>query len=226
MKASSPRTIGEVINLLREEFPDLTISKIRFLEGKGLIKLPRSQSGYREFGENEIDRIRYILRQQRDHFLPLKVIKSKLTAWERGEEPTVEQAEGSPPDTYFATSGIEMDADDIARAAGIPRAVVDQLVTHGVLDPDDGQFTDDHLAMARAAARLTARGLEPRHLRAMRLAANREVDLFTQLTSPLLRHRSPTNARRAAEILADCAQAARDLQDAITRRDLRSRIEG
>ncbi|HSG78771.1 MAG TPA: MerR family transcriptional regulator [Acidimicrobiia bacterium] len=225
MSIPSPLSIGEVINLLRDEFPDLTVSKVRFLEVKGLISPPRSGSGYREFDVQQIDRLRYILRQQRDHFLPLKVIKSKLTAWERGEEPTVDQPEGPPADAYFASGDVTMSADELARAAGISRATVDALVAHGVLDPDDGVFTDDHLAMARAAGRLMARGLEARHLRAFRLGANRESDLLAQLTSPLLRHKSPANTRRAAQILADCAQAARDLQDAIVRRELRSLLE-
>ncbi|MDX1691520.1 MAG: MerR family transcriptional regulator, partial [Acidimicrobiia bacterium] len=175
MTGSSPLTIGEVINLLKEEFPDLTVSKVRFLETKGLITPPRSSSGYREFGPAEIDRLRYILRQQRDHFLPLKVIKSKLTAWERGEEPTIDQPEGAPPDAYFSTTGVAMDAEELARAAGITRATVEGLVRHGVLEPDrrdgDDLFDDDHLAAARAAARRTARGREPRRRRALRRAA-------------------------------------------------------
>ncbi|HDH02820.1 MAG TPA: MerR family transcriptional regulator, partial [Actinobacteria bacterium] len=81
-------TIGEVINLLKDEFPDVTVSKVRFLEGQGLIDPGRSTSGYRQFHSAEVKRLRYILQQQRDHFLPLKVIKSQLTLWDRGDEPS------------------------------------------------------------------------------------------------------------------------------------------
>jgi DNA-binding transcriptional MerR regulator len=226
---SEPRTIGEVINLLKGEFPDVTVSKLRFLEGEGLISPPRSESGYRVFGGDDVERVRYILRQQRDHYLPLKVIKSKLTAWERGEEPTVAQASGPPPETYFATTGVRMSAAELARAAGTTADLVTRLVADGILQPwDDGdgaEFGDDDLEIARAAARLVAHGLETRHLRSLRLAANRETDLLAQLAAPLLRHGNPASRREAAEILADGAQAARELQEAIVRSQLRRLLE-
>jgi DNA-binding transcriptional MerR regulator len=229
MRPTGPLTIGEVINLLKTEFPDVTVSKLRFLEGEGLISPPRSPSGYREFGATDIDRVRYILRQQRDHYLPLKVIKSKLTAWERGDEPTLAPVSGPPPETYFATTGVEMNAGELARAAGTTTDLIDRLVETGVLEPrntDDGAvFSDDDLSVALAAARLVAHGLEPRHLRSLRLAANRETDLLAQLTGPLLRHGSPASRRQAAEILADGAQAARELQDAVVRTQLRRLLE-
>lgn len=218
-------TIGEVINLLRGEFPDVTVSKLRFLEGEGLISPPRSPSGYREFGPDDIERVRYILRQQRDHYLPLKVIKSKLTAWERGEEPTIAPASGPPPEAYFATTGAAMSAEELARAAGTTVDFVRRLAEQGVLGAGGDWFSDDDLTIARAAARLIGHGLEPRHLRSLRLAANRETDLLAQLTGPLLRHGSPASRRQAAEILSDGAQAARELQDAIVRGELRKLLE-
>ena len=226
----SSMTIGEVINLLCDEFPDLTVSKVRFLETRGLIHPPRSPSGYREFGSADIERVRYILRQQRDHFLPLKVIRSKLTAWERGEEPTVNPPPGAPPEAYFASSGVAMSADELARAAGTTIALVRSLVQHNVLASHGAgsspEFDEDDLAVARAAHRLVGHGLEARHLRGIRLAANRQADLFAQLVGPLLRHRSPDNRRQAAAILADCAQASADLQDALVRSQLRDLVGG
>jgi DNA-binding transcriptional MerR regulator len=224
---SDSLTIGEVINLLRDEFPDVTVSKLRFLEGEGLISPPRSPSGYREFGPDDIERVRYILRQQRDHYLPLKVIKSKLTAWERGEEPTVSPASGPPPEAYFATTGAAMKIEELARAAGTTVEFVRRLADQGVLEAgaDGKEFSDDDLTIARAAARLVGHGLEPRHLRSLRLAANRETDLLSLLTGPLLRHGSPASRRQAAEILSDGAQAARELQDAIVRGELRKLLE-
>lgn len=230
--ADQPRhSIGETINLLRDEFPEVSVSKLRFLEGQGLIEPERSPSGYREFSAADLDRVRYILRQQRDHYLPLKVIKSKLTAWERGEEPTLEPAAGSPAETYFSGSAVSMSADELARAAGLTRGQVEALVDHGVLEPDhldDGAavFREDDLVVANAAHRLLGHGLEPRHLRAFRLAAQREVDLLRSLTEPLVRHHNPENRRRAGQILADTAQAGRDLQEALVRGALRRLLEG
>ena len=226
----SQLTIGEAINRLRDEFPEVTVSKLRFLENQGLIDPDRSPSGYREFTADDLERIRYILRQQRDHYLPLKVIKSKLTAWERGEEPTLPPPAGPPPESYFSVSAVTMTAEELARAAGLTRAQVDALVEHDVLVPVRGEggklaFEDEALVVARAAHRLLANGLEARHLRTFWLAAQREADLLTGLTEPLVRHPNPENRRRAAEILADTAQAARELQEALIRDRLRRHIE-
>jgi DNA-binding transcriptional MerR regulator len=224
-------SIGEVLSLLKEEFPDVTISKIRFLESQGLLDPERTPSGYRKFYEPDIARLTWILRQQRDHFLPLKVIKAKLSAWERGEEPTVSPAAGPLPEVYFGGSKVRMSADELARAAGVPLDLVDRLLEHGVLDRRRGkggepEFGEDDAAVARAAQRLVARGLEPRHVKSLCLASHREVDLLSQLAGPLLRHRTPAGRRQAAEVLADCAQAARDLQDAVVRSRLRELLEG
>jgi len=228
MKPASPLSIGDVAATLRKEFPSVTVSKLRFLESEGLIRPPRTSSGYREFREVDIERIRYILRQQRDHFLPLKVIKTKLSAWERGEEPTTAPPAGPPPETYFASSDVRLDAEALARTAGVPTSVVAELVGHGVLtEAPDGEeaYTDDDVAVVRSAHRLMAHGLEPRHLRSIRLAGNREVDLFRQLVGPLLRHASPASRQQAAEILADVAQAAREMQEAMVKAELRESLQ-
>lgn len=224
-------SIGDVINLLREEFPDLSVSKVRFLEGQGLIEPMRSPAGYRMFSEDDIHRIQYILREQRDHFLPLKVIKSKLTAWERGEEAPVRPESGPPPESYFANSGVSMTSDELSRSSGLADRQIGDLVEQGVLEPmelDDGTrvYRDDDLTIAKAAHRLLAQGLEVRHLRALRLSADRETDLLRQLVGPLLRHRNPDNRRKAAEILADTAQAGALLQEGIVRARLRRLLEG
>jgi DNA-binding transcriptional MerR regulator len=231
MSDGSTRSIGEVINLLRDEFPELTVSKVRFLEGQGLIEPERSAAGYRLFSDEDVQRIQYILREQRDHFMPLKVIKSKLTAWERGEEPVHPRETGPPPESYFAAAGVSMSPDELARSSGLTKRQIDELVEQGVLDPmelPNGKvvYQDDDLTTARAAFRLMAQGLETRHLRALRLAADRETDLLRQLVVPLLRHRNPDNRRKAAEILADTAQAGAQLQESIVRSRLRRLLEG
>ncbi|HLA67829.1 MAG TPA: MerR family transcriptional regulator [Acidimicrobiia bacterium] len=228
MKPSPALGIGDVAEALLKEFPSVTVSKLRFLESEGLIHPPRTPSGYRKFREIDVERVRYILRQQRDHFLPLKVIRTKLNAWERGEEPTTPPPGGPPPETYFATSDVTLDAEGLARTAGVPASVVKALIDHGVLSddaPGTNTFTDDDLAVVRAAHRLMVHGLEPRHLRSIRQAANREVDLFRQLAGPLLRHASPASRQQAAEVLADVAQAAREMQEAMVRADLRETLD-
>ncbi|MCP4307654.1 MAG: MerR family transcriptional regulator [bacterium] len=224
-------SIGEVINNLRADFPDLTVSKVRFLEAQGLISPTRSPSGYRMFGEADVERLRYVLSEQRDHFLPLKVIKSKLTSWDRGEDTATPRDSGPAPEAYFGSAGVSMAVDELCRASGLTREQVDELISQGVLTPldlPDGRqiFRDEDLAIARSAHRLFARGFEGRHIRSLRLAADREVDLLAQLATPLLRHRNPKNRRRAAELLADGASAGAQLQENLVRARLRRLLEG
>jgi DNA-binding transcriptional MerR regulator len=226
LSARQTRSIGEVINALKGEFPELTVSKVRFLEAQGLIDPDRSPSGYRMFDQDDVDRLRYVLSEQRDHFLPLKVIKSKLTSWDRGEEATTPRDSGPAPEAYFGSVGVSMASDELGRASGLSRAQIDELITQGVLEPvelPDGRqvFRDEDLAIARASYRLYSRGFEGRHIRSLRLAAEREVDLLSQLVTPLLRHRNPKNRRLAAEVLADGASAGAKLQENLVRSRLR-----
>ncbi len=227
MTSAGHLKIGAVVEALIEEFPDISVSKVRFLEGEGLIHPQRTQSGYRQFSNADVDQIRYILRQQRDHFLPLKVIKDKLIEWDRGVEPTSAPRGGPPPETYFAASTVRLSSDELAQTVGVPARLVQDLVGHGLLQPDIDAtgletYGEDSVVIVRAAQRLVSHGLEARHLRSIRLAANREIDLFRQLTGPLLRHPSPANTQRAAAVLADVAQAARELQETMVRSELRT----
>ena len=230
LRAARSRSIGEVINLLKPDFPDLTVSKLRFLESQGLVQPTRSASGYRIFADEDVRRVEYVLQEQRDHYLPLKVIKSKLAAWEEGEESPIAPESGPPPETYFATSGVSLTVSELMRSSGLAVTQVAELIDVGILEPielPDGTeiFRDSDLAIARAAHRLLVHGLEPRHLRGLRLAADRQTDLLGQLVAPLLRHRNPENRRRSAEVLADCSQAAAQLQETMMRGRLRRLLE-
>ncbi|HAX81966.1 MAG TPA: MerR family transcriptional regulator [Actinobacteria bacterium] len=229
MNSRSSLSIGGAVALLQNEFPDATISKIRFLETEGLIHPPRTKSGYREFGPADLERIRYILRQQRDHFLPLRVIKGRLSSWDRGQETVPAPPPGPPAAAYFATTARALTAAEAAESAGAPLDLIGELVKHGVLDPaqatPEARFDNDDVAVIRAAYRMVGHGLEARHLRAMRLGANREVDLFRQLTAALLRHATPSGRRQAGEMLADVAQAAREMQEAMVRSELRQVLD-
>ena len=228
--ARPSHTIGEVINLLRPEFPDVTVSKIRFLETQGLVRPDRSASGYRMFSEDDIHRIQYVLSEQRDHYLPLKVIKSKLTAWEHGEESPIVPDGGPPPEAYFSSSGVSLTTSEISRSSGLGRDQLSAVIDEGILTPrelPDGSlsFTDADLQIARAVHRLLNRGLEPRHLRTLRLGADRQVELLGQLVAPLLRHRNPDNQRKSAEILSDTAQASAEVHETMVRSRLRKLLE-
>jgi DNA-binding transcriptional MerR regulator len=226
-----PYSIGELITLVHDEFPELTVSKVRFLEGQGLINPRRSPAGYRMFSDDDVARVQYVLREQRDHFLPLKVIKSKLNAWERGDEAPSQPDTGLPPEAYFRVSGSLLSDDELIRASGLTLRQVHDLVAEGVFEPHQLAdrtvvFDEEDVITARAAHRLLSQGFETRHLRTLRLGAEREVDLLHQLVAPLLRHTNPDNRRKAAEILADTAQAGATLQESMVKARLRKLLDG
>ncbi len=202
MPDSPALTIGEVINLLKAEFPDVSVSKVRFLEDQGLIHPGRSRSGYRQFHENDLKRLRYILRLQRDQFLPLKVIKSKLTMWDRGEESTTGSPDGAPrPTRPLVEPDGEHDAERVMAQSGLNATQFRALMEHGLL-PKQGPYHNDHVAISVEAGRLIDLGLEARHIRTVLLAAERAADLLANLIEPLRRHRSPDALRRANEALS------------------------
>jgi len=223
-------TIGQVIAVLQDEFPEVTVSKIRFLESKGLIRPGRTESGYRAFSNDDVSRIRYILQQQRDHFLPLKVIKSNLAAWERGDDHAGEDAPtGAPADTYFATTALAMTTAELARSAGLTESQVRALVDNHVIEATgtrngDPLFDEEALAILRPAKRLLARGLDPRHIRQVRLGAERSLDLLDNLTRPLLARGTPESRSDAAAILAECSQAISELQESVLRGELAKKL--
>jgi len=217
------RTIGEVLNGLRQEFDDVSISKIRFLESEGLIRPGRSDSGYRQFSSEDVDRLRYILTAQRDRYLPLRVIKDELSRLDAGlpvETESIERTEVRTPanerDRAALLTDVALDRPELAHASGLTPMEIDELVSNGIIaggEPFDGAA----LRAARLAGEMLRRGLEPRHLRAYRLAADREADRIEQLVSPLLQQRNPESRRiastRTEELIALGAQLHRLLID-------------
>ncbi|CAM5288392.1 transcriptional regulator FtsR [Streptomyces abikoensis] len=219
-------SIGTVLNLLREEFPEVTISKIRFLEAEGLVEPQRTPSGYRKFSTEDVERLGCVLRMQRDHYLPLRVIKEHLEARARGEAPQL-PAPAKPRDAALVLAdgrpaGPPGAAGDDARGAGaepgapVPAPVArlgreELLSTIGVTESElvewesyglvtphsDGGFDADAVAVARLVADLGRFGLEPRHLRAMKAAADRQAGLVEQVVAPLRRHRNPQTRAHA-----------------------------
>lgn len=192
-------TIGGVLAAVRDEFPDVTISKIRFLESEGLLTPTRTPSGYRQFDGDDVDRLRYILRAQRDHFWPLKVIREALDALDRGLEPPASDSGQVQPRVPHPTDdpdlegheragrriGVRLTQSELAASAHSSPEDVAALVDQGLLHADaEGFFDEESLRIAHAAAGLARYGVEARHLRGLRAAADRQVGLIQQASSP------------------------------------------
>jgi DNA-binding transcriptional MerR regulator len=239
LPASSLMSIGEVLGELRTEFPDVTISKIRFLESEGLVDPARTPSGYRKFSHADVARLRYVLAAQRDHYLPLRVIREHLDAIDRGLEPPAVPGEkprvprsaddGLPGPRALVTESTELrlSRDELVASAGIAEELLEQVEQFGLLEPVRGSAAEaplydaDALTVATAVAELAAYGLEPRHLRAFRTAAERESDLVAQVVGPLLRQRSPQARARAEEVARELGSLSLRLHTALVRARLR-----
>jgi DNA-binding transcriptional MerR regulator len=221
--SSRPLTIGAVLAALAPDFPEISISKIRFLEAEGLLTPERTESGYRTFSSADLDRLRYILTAQRDRFWPLKVIREALDKLERGLEPAFGDPRSSHPqvptgvgDPHLPTAfdlgrrrDLRLTADELRDSARLDQGTFDALSTYGLLRPNSsGHYGEAALAVARAAGALAKYGIEPRHLRPFRTAADREIGLVQQVVSPL-RGRSRGNGGAVTrdptpQILAEC----------------------
>jgi DNA-binding transcriptional MerR regulator len=231
---TAPRlTIGEVLGALRAEFPDVTISKIRYLESEDLVHPQRTPSGYRKFSEADVARLRYVLSAQRDQYLPLRVIKEHLDALDRGEAlpGSAGAADGGGPEGLTVTlagslagrpSDARLSPEEFARAAGLDDVQLADCVQFGLVGRDEGgRHPVGDLPVARAAAGLARHGIEPRHLRVYRSAAEREASLLEQLVAPLLRARSEEARARATEQLQDLAELSVRLHTALLEARLR-----
>jgi DNA-binding transcriptional MerR regulator len=229
-------SIGEVLVSLKAEFPDVTISKIRFLESEGLIAPERTSSGYRKFHQPDIDRLRMILKLQRDEYLPLKVIREKLDGG--GEEETATPMpslasvdSGSREDELDEpAAAARLTAEEIAAAAGVDPDMVEALASFSILRPRevDGarRFSGDDLVILRIVKTFFQFGVEPRHLTMYRHFADREADFFRQIVLPTLRQRNPEARRAASESLSELAQTSRRLKQALLRANIRDFLPG
>ena len=268
---TSHLSIGEVLGLLLEEFPEITISKIRFLESQGLIDPERTPSGYRKFYDDDIELLRCILHEQRENFLPLRVIKDRLDSGEI--DPTNEQTrptgiknvtvgahpighESAPPPVVAPTSveqsrrehpagGARSPAgtpsatipaptqrlteQDYCKATGLTAQQVGELESFGVIASDSSStgvtYGPDAVDIGRSACQLLRAGVDARHLRGWRVAAEREAGLFEQLIQPLLRQRNPDANRQALDNLAHLESVGGELRSALVRAALRHHDE-
>jgi DNA-binding transcriptional MerR regulator len=229
--------IGEVLDRLRPDFPGITIPKIRFLEDKGLIKPERTPAGYRKFTAEDVERLRYILTMQRDHYLPLRVIGEHLDAIDRGLEPppieavvpTVPKvalaADGLPsPESFARADNVRLSRKELIKIAEVSESLLDQLEQYGLIVPraGTGHYDTDALVIAKSARELADFGFEPRHLRAFKTSADREIGLVDQVVAPLRRGRDASARARAEEAASEIAALSVRLHATLVKTGLRS----
>ncbi|WP_040790517.1 transcriptional regulator FtsR [Nocardia paucivorans] len=255
-------SIGSVLDLLRPDFPDITISKIRFLESEGLIHPERTPSGYRRFSVADYERLRFILTAQRDQYLPLKVIKEQLEAIDSGAATLgvreararahtarfqagpaagddgrsgrsrmprllgVVDGETSPDELHFDRE-VRLTRADLLERADVDDNFLTELIRANLITPGPGGFFDtDDVTLAATARALSEFGLEARHLRAFKLAADREASLIAQIAAPIAKSRNAGAQARAEETVRELAGLSLTLHAALVRASVRDSLGG
>jgi DNA-binding transcriptional MerR regulator len=215
-------SIGEVLAHLRGDFPDVTISKLRFLETEGLVEPRRTPAGYRKYTWTDVTRLRYVLTAQRDQYLPLRVIREHLATM---RETLTDVSSDATTERADAPAEVRLSRDELLAKTGLTETALQALEDHGLLKTRPGAGYDaDALEVATAAARLAEFGLEPRHLRAYRAAADREVGLFSQLVTPMTRQNGPAGRARAADTVHELAALTQRIHAALVRAGLRETL--
>ena len=221
-------SIGEVITRLREEFPDISISKVRFLEANSLVTPDRTPSGYRKFSLLDVERLRYVLRMQRDHFLPLRVIRENLEAIDRGlEPPTPEDTRPTPPRVLESTetlarvatpTNVRLTEVELIEHSSASDKLVTQLQDFGLIASDNSGFFDaTALGIVRTCVALGSFGLEPRHLKTVLSSANREIDLFAPLVTAARSGKNGASVSQAEELTLQLANSILQLHELLVR---------
>jgi DNA-binding transcriptional MerR regulator len=217
-------TIGEVVERLSAIFSDLSISKVRFLEEEGLIAPERTSGGYRKFHDSDVQRIELVLKLQRDHFLPLAVIRERLADIDRGKTPPELRAEGGSgdPQQLKIDAAAPVPVSQAAGSLGLPLSFVKELSEFGLVKIVGGEQGDElsraDVEVAHYCWDLRRFGVEPRHLRAYETSAERSAQLFAQILMPLMRHRTAESGARLTETLEELTRLASELERALLRR--------
>ena len=227
------QSIGEVLVAVKTEFPDITISKIRFLEAEGLIEPERTPSGYRKFYVDDVERLKSILRMQRDEYLPLKVIKERLLKQDADDEGSDGEAqdrhdedddEAVDEGLADAPTGLQMSIEEMSAATGVERDRIKELESFGIVcshGPDGARYYDgDDYIVLSIVKDFFRYGIEPRHLTMYKHFADRESKFFEDLVAPRLRQKNPDARRVAGEMLADLSITSRKLKQALLRTNL------
>ena len=217
------RTIGSVCEELREQFPDVSVSKIRYLEDQGLIAPRRTRGGYRLFAPDDIERLTTILRLQRDEFLPLRVIREELAGPGASAERTRRRSVG------VTEREDEIDDAELCDRASVSHEFVRQLEEFGLvvsrIEAGEHLYGESEADIAAACARLARFGIDARHLRTFLTAAGRQAALVEQLVAPGLRSRNPERRKGALDDLEVLSRVAQELSHLLFVRDLRSTVE-
>jgi DNA-binding transcriptional MerR regulator len=238
LRQAARRSIGQALAELTAEFPDEDIkeSKLRFLEAEGLVEPERTPSGYRKYSTTDMERLRYIIRAQREHYLPLKVIKEHLEAMDRGLEPPAANGAPTAPAGGFGEGSVaaellrgdrgdvRISRRELIKTAEITEELLEQLEAFGLVHTRAGSrqhYDGDALVVARTAGALAAFGIEPRHLRAFKTSADREVGLVEQIVSPIRRSREDGAEGRAAQATEEIAALSLRLHATLVRTGLR-----
>ena len=232
MPTRNYQSIGEVLVSVKAEFPDITISKIRFLEAEGLIEPERTPSGYRKFYEQDVEKLKSILRLQRDEYLPLKVIKDRLIKQEtESDEPVAEPqtAEDREEELAEPATGLQMSIEEISSATGVEKDRIRELEGFGLVcshGPEAAKYYDgDDYIVLSIVRDLFKYGVEPRHLTMYKHFAEREASFFETIVLPMLRQRNPDARKSAQASLAELAKASRKLKQALLRNNLRQYLQ-
>jgi DNA-binding transcriptional MerR regulator len=230
------QSIGEVLVSVKTEFPDITISKIRFLEAEGLIEPERTPSGYRKFYAPDVDRLKSILRMQRDEYLPLKVIKERLAGQDGGPDglPGEGDVDASGDGASVveeiaeAPTGLQMSLEEMSTATGIDRDRIKELESFGIVHshgPEGARYYDgDDFVILSIVKDFFRYGIEPRHLTMYKHFADREFTFFDQIVAPTLRQKNPDARRTATQTLAELSATSRKFKQALLRTNLRGHI--
>jgi DNA-binding transcriptional MerR regulator len=231
------QSIGEVLVSVKTEFPDITISKIRFLEAEGLIEPERTPSGYRKFYSHDVERLKAILRMQRDEYLPLKVIKERLIRQDSGAEDVDGSVDGgvatdgdasAEEEIADAPTGLQMSLEEMATATGIDRERIKELEAFGIISshgPEGARYYDgDDFVVLSIVKDFFRYGIEARHLTMYKHFADRESSFFDQIVAPTLRQKNPDARRTAAQTLANLSVTSRKFKQALLRTNLRDHL--
>jgi DNA-binding transcriptional MerR regulator len=232
-------SIGSVLDRLRPEFPDITISKIRFLEAEGLISPERTPSGYRRFSITDCERLRFVLTAQRDQYLPLKVIKEQLEAIDSGVA-VVGSTDSAPrrpralavapgevsPEEFRPHREVRISRADLLARSGTDEPYLAELIRSGLIVPGAaGFFDEDAVTLARTAKAMSGFGLEVRHLRAFKLAADREAGLVAQIAGPVAKGRDAGARDRAEEMVRELAALSLTLHTCLVKAAVRGALD-
>jgi len=237
MATRNYQSIGEVLVSVKAEFPDITISKIRFLEAEGLIEPERTPSGYRKFYPQDVEKLKSILRMQRDEYLPLKVIKERLIHGDDDGASADGDGSGAGADVSAAVSeemaeaptGLQMSIDEMSSATGVEKERIKELESFGIVcshGPDDARYFDGEDYIVLTIVKDFFRyGVEPRHLTMYKHFEDREANFFETIVAPMMRQKNPDARRAAAESLADLAKVSRKFKQALLRNHIRDHIQ-